>query len=165
MATKQQLGQVANAIGERGEGMAELALTSFETFPKPLFRVARLGAKWQTTDLYVELEKVRARIPAALFQVKTPVRGLRTNQTQITVHLSKSDVVRLSKIPLPVYVLGVCHKTERVFVRAVPKSRKKGITAVPITHELDEPNLQRLHDEIAAYWSTFTPATINTHFP
>lgn len=145
--------------------MAELKLTSFKTFPRPLFRVARLGEKWQTTDFYAELDSVRGRIPAALFQVKTPLKGLRRLQTNITVNLSRSDVVRLSKIPLPVYVLGVCEKSERVFARAVPKIRKTGIKSIPVTHELSEPNLKLLHGEIADYWAFQTPAHLISHFP
>jgi hypothetical protein len=145
--------------------MAELALTVFKTSPRPRFRVARLGDKWPTTDFYCELIGGRKGIPAALFQIKTPLNGLAQGQTALHVHLSKRDVVRLSRHPLPAYLLGVCHKTQRVFARAIPKTRKQGIVTIPVTHELLEPNVQVLRDEIAAYWSSHVPANINSNFP
>ena len=145
--------------------MAELALTSFKSFPKPLFRIARLGEKWPTTDFYAEIKGQTKGIPAALFQIKTPINGLASGSGAIHVHLPKADVLRLSKHPLPAYLLGVCHKSQRVFIRAIPKTRKNGIARIPITHELLEPNVKVLRDEILTYWSSHVPPNLNSKFP
>jgi hypothetical protein len=161
---KQLVGEVANDRGTRGEHMAELALTSFDTFPAALFRIARLGEKWPTTDFYAELKRVNG-VPAALFQIKTPMTGLQPGQTELRLTSPKRDVLRLSKNPMPAYLLGVCHDTKRVFVRAIPKNLRRGINSIPTTHELTEPNVKVLHDEIEAFWASQPPANINSNFP
>lgn len=141
-----------NLLGERGEKIAFLALTDYSVFPKPLFQLAFLGDKWPSADFYAELLQIRGHQPAVLFQVKTSARGLRKGSKSLGVQLSKRDVGRLDRIPLPAYVLGVCEHSKQVFARIVEKKRIKGIATISTKNKLTPAKLKLMHAEIAAWW-------------
>lgn len=140
-----------DVTGYRGEKMVELCLTDSSQFAEPLFRPNFLGEQGPTIDFYVELMGVGGKRPFFWAQAKATKGKL----TRKGVHISskKKDIAGLLEIPGPTYVLGVHEPTHRVFARAVHEgTAARAITRIPLTHELTPVNLQRLYNEIRAYW-------------
>lgn len=147
-------GELRNVIGSRGESIAELCLTDYRSFTRPLFRPGFLDGKWPTIDLYVELMAYRKKQLYFFCQVKATTTKLRATSTYLTVSTKSRDIERLLRIPGPTYILGVHEPTMRVFIRSVHTGmRNKTITRIPLTHELTSANLVKLRDEVRSFWA------------
>lgn len=147
--------QLTEVTGSRGESILELCLTNYEAFSRPLFRLGFLGEKWPTVDFYVELLAVRKKRPYFLAQAKATSAKLPRTSLALKINVKKRDVVRLKQIPGPTYVFGIHEPSQKVFVRAVlSSSPNRGISKIPVTHELTPNRLRTLHDEVRSFWKT-----------
>lgn len=152
-----------DVTGSRGEKIVDLCLTDYSSFPARLFEPAFLGAKWPALDFYVEL---RTTGGAGLFffgQAKSTAAALSRRARVLQISTDREDIDRLRRIPAPTYIMGVHEPSKRVFVRSVHGATpSKAITSIPLTHELTSANLQVLHDEVLAHWSTVSPSKPTT---
>jgi hypothetical protein len=147
------ISELNDVTGRRGEGIAELCLTGYLAFGKPLFHATSLGEKWPSTDFYVELDGVPGKSLYFLAQVKTTTSAL--TATCLCISTKKRDIDRLLRIPAPTYLLGVHEPTKKAFVRSVHTGTPvKAITRIPLSYELTNANLQILHNEVRDYWAT-----------
>jgi hypothetical protein len=145
--------QLRDVTGFRGEKIVELCLTDYSTFAHPLFRPGFLGDKWPAIDFYVELNGVRGSRPYFLAQAKTTSANLSPRAASVRISSSRSDVGRLLEVPGPTYILGVHEPSRRVFAKSVHAGvADKGVSTIPVSHELTPANLQRLFDEVRQYW-------------
>lgn len=144
-----------DVTGFRGEKIVELCLTDYSSFTFPLFRPGFLGDKWPAIDFYVELLS-RAGSGMYFFgQAKATTSALGKRSKVLPISSDREDVERLIKIPAPTYMLGIHEPSKRVFVKSVHAGTpKKAITSIPLDYELTATNLQRLHDEVVAHWTT-----------
>lgn len=151
--------------GYRGEKLVELCLTNYASFDKPLFRPGFLGDKWPAIDFYVELIAVKGRRPYFFGQVKSTRATLLPTATELPISTKKKDIKRLLQIPGPTYIFGVHEPSSRVFIRSVHNGTPpKAITKISLSYELTNHNLQKLQDEVKAYWSTRTHKPITSVF-
>ena len=143
---------VSEAVGQRGESIVESRLLDMGAIGKPLFRPARLDGKWPTTDLYVELVDADATLsPFFFIQVKATDEGYSEDGTRLNVELRAEDARRLAMIPAPTYVVGVeIHADREAFILAVREG--KGFSTMVARFDLSYPNLQKLYDEVLAFW-------------
>ena len=145
--------ELKDVTGRRGEKIADLCLTDYRAFAKPLFRTAFLGEKWPNIDFYVELDGVPGKSLYFLAQVKATTSAL--TATCLNISTKRRDIDRLLSIPGPTYLLGVHEPTKRAFVRSVHTGIPvKAITRIPLLYELTSANLQTLHREVWDYWAT-----------
>lgn len=145
--------RLTNVIGDRGEKIAELALTDFSHFQRPLFQPGFLGDKWPTIDFYVELIGVRGKRPYFFIQAKATTLEICTKTNTLSISTKKKDIERLLKIPGPTYILGIHEPSKRVFIRSVHTGTPiKAITRISLNHELHSNNLQLLHEEVREHW-------------
>ena len=156
MSAKAQIlsGNLLDDVGRQGELTARKLLTTLRIDNKAWFDVAPLGDKWQTTDFYAELRPENNSVPVVLFQVKTAVKRVRKNAKFFKCQIHKKDITRMGQIPVPIYVLGVCEKSERVFAIAVAKTRKTGITKISTKNEITLQSLTALHADIVSWWQS-----------
>jgi hypothetical protein len=161
-ASKQ--GLLNKIMGKRGENRAYLALTEFLPANKLLFNPAFLGETWPTCDYYVELESVRNARPVFLAQVKTKKTGFDSARGIMRTRVTKSDVHRLSRLPLPTYVIAICETTHRVFIRAVLKGTASGFNVIPAKFEATGQNLQILHQEVKTFWKSANMKPRSSYF-
>jgi hypothetical protein len=145
--------QLRDITGFRGEKLAELALTDYSEFPKPLFRPGFLGDKWPVIDFFVELTSVRGKRPYFFVQTKSTSVESALAGKNISISTTKRDIQRLLQIPGPTYFIGVHEPTKRVFIRSVHEGLPaKSITRIPLAYELSSANLQKLHAEVRDFW-------------
>jgi hypothetical protein len=145
---------LSEIIGFRGEKLAELALTEYSEFQKPLFRPGFLGDKWPAIDFYVELTAVKGKRPYFFAQCKSTGAKLGARTKALRIRFTPKAIKRLREIPGPTYLLAVHEPTKRVFVRAIHSTLKGRATAsVKIANELTPKALRLLHAEVAKYWS------------
>lgn len=148
--------------GFRGEKIAELCLTEYLPFAKPLFRPAFLGDKWPAIDLHVELEGISGKRPYFLVQTKSTALRLMSNDRSLRISSTAADVRALLGIPGPTYILGVHEPSRRVFAKSVHAGvAPRAITRIELAHELTPTNLRRLYNEVRDYWrsTTHKPST------
>ena len=141
--------------GFRGEKIVELCLTDYQTFQRPLFRPGFLGDKWPAIDFYVELREVPGKRLYFFVQTKATTSTLASPSKNLSISTKKQDIEHLLQVPGPTYLFGVHEPSKRVFIRSVHTGIPvKAITRIPVTYELTNVNLQKLHDEVRDYWST-----------
>jgi len=141
-----------DVTGRRGERIADLCLSEYLAFGKPLFHATSLGEKFPSIDFYVELDGVPGRSLYFLAQVKATTSAL--TATCLNISTKKRDIDRLLKIPGPTYLLGVHEPTKKTFVRSVHTGIPvKAITRIPLLYELTNVNLETLHNEVRDYWA------------
>ncbi|XXT17266.1 DUF4365 domain-containing protein [Sorangium sp. So ce429] len=151
-----------NSLGERGEQIAFLALTSLHG-NKPLFRPSHLGAKWPVADFVVELDDLPGRV--FLLQVKTTQGGIGKWKQRISVDVDAERLRLLLGAPMPAYVVAVHEPTKSAYV-ALPKTSKR-IRSLSTKFSLDAPTVrQSLYDEVKKFWTEqATPfAPVNSMF-
>jgi hypothetical protein len=154
-----------DVTGFRGEKIVELCLTEHSEFARPLFRPGFLKDNWPAIDFYVELEGVRGKRPYFLVQSKATSAKLATHATSLRISSTKNDVARLLRIPGPTYILGVHEPSRRVFAKSVHTSiAARGITRIPLSHELTAVNLRRLYNEVRDYWQSVGHKPITSVF-
>lgn len=147
--------EIRDAIGRRGELLFEYHLLDYESFDGPLFCPGYLDGKWPTIDFYVELVSVAGARPFFLAQVKATSAALASDAIELPIKAMKEDVERLSEMPGPTYLFGIHEPSKRVFACAITKlTPHKTISSIPLTHELTEKNLVKLHDEVRAFWAS-----------
>jgi hypothetical protein len=111
------IGALKDVTGRCGEDIADLCLSEYLAFGKPLFHATSLGEKFPSVDFYVELDGVPGRSLYFLAQVKATTSAL--TATSLNISTKKRDIDRLLEIPGPTYLLGVHEPTKRTFVRSV----------------------------------------------
>jgi hypothetical protein len=147
-------GNLLDEVGRQGELTARKLLTSLRVDNHTWFEVAPLGDKWETTDFYAELRPINNFVPVALFQVKTAIKRIRKNARFFKCQVPKKDIIRMMQIPVPIYILGVCEQSERVFAIAIEKTRKNGLTKISTKNEITFQTLPALHADIVSWWQS-----------
>lgn len=137
-----------NALGDRGESLFFLAITTFHGL-KPLFRPAALGSKWPIADYVVELEGKPGRF--FLVQVKTTRQGyLRNGRLRISIKRNRLELLRSAAVPA--YLVAVDERKERAFIVAAPKAT---LASVSTSFSLNDAATRRsLRDEVKAFWDS-----------
>jgi hypothetical protein len=147
-----------NTIGERGEQMVALALTTLLD-EKPLFRPVGLNAKWPVADFIVELVDEPGKI--FLLQVKTTQARIRPGKTGIPIDVSTTHLRQLLSAPVPAYLAAVHEPTEMSYI-GVPRNVAR-TRSLPRTYDLAKPaTLIALQEEVSAFWKTQTPFSRST---
>jgi hypothetical protein len=141
-----------DAIGERGEMLFKLAITSLDSLRKPLFRATFLGDKWPAADYFVELCGVRNCRAGLFVQVRTTTTALPAGATHLRIGLPRSKCEQLYEIPGPTFVAGVHEPTQKVYILSLHSRPTQGVTRIPLKHVLDSNNLRVLHDEVRQFW-------------
>lgn len=157
--------ELKEVTGTRGEKFAELALSNYEDFDKPLFRSCFLGDKWPTIDLYVELASDLGKRFYFFVQIKSTTSPFVGKQKSLQVTTKKKDIDRLLCIPGPTYILGVHEKLGRAFIRSVHMGIPvKAITRIPLSYELTSANLLMLRKEVTDFWATVNHKPTESNF-
>jgi len=157
--------QLQDVTGFRGEKIAELALTDYSEFPKPLFQPGFLGDKWPAIDFYVELTAVPGKRPCFFVQTKATKSKLTKRSTHLSVSTKKTDIQRLLRIPGPTYILGVHEPSKRVFIRSVHTGVPgRAVTRIPLAYELTSVTLRMLHNEVRDFWKTTSHKPTTSYF-
>jgi hypothetical protein len=147
----------ADVIGRRGEWIALTQLSQCRpgTDTPYLFHY-NLDGKHQTFDFLVELVDAGESTPFFFVQVKTTRKGYTATQTprRLRVEVSEADVRRMTMFPAPTYVVGVHEIDGRAYVIAVHGDMRAAIPSISTRHELTCETLQRLWDEVRAYWAS-----------
>ncbi len=152
-------------VGERGEKIAELALTTYVPFGEPLFRTAFLGAKWPTIDIYVELARPTDRQEHFVAQIRATQAPLDLAEQQVKVQCSANEVARLRSMPGPTFLFAVHVPSQRVFAKSVDASHPiRSVSNIRLTNELTSHNLLRLHHEVQSFWATHNFKPLGSEF-
>jgi hypothetical protein len=163
--TKSKSIQLREVVGSRGEKIAELALTNYSAFSRPLFQPGFLGDKWPSIDFYVELNSVRGKRPYFFVQTKATRTRITGQSKSLKISTTGKDIERLLKIPGPTYIIGVHEPTMRVFIRSVHAGLPlTAITRIPIAYELTSANLRILHNEVKNFWKSSTHKPMASQF-
>lgn len=143
------------SIGSRGENMAATRLTENYIFDCYVF-----GGTTPVFDLILEINDEKHPYFAAL-QVKTRSTMIARNG-KLNVTITHDNIIKLIRLGLPTYLVGVEESTETIYFAPVfDKLKDKNIDytqGVPITYTLkpgDKPknieNLIKLKNDIIAY--------------
>jgi hypothetical protein len=145
-------GDIANALGERGEAIFQVVLTRRHG-KDSLFRVHFLGDKWPAVDFVCELRGAWKRTTPYFFvQAKATQRGYTATNNRLRVTISRDSAVKLAKYKAPVYLAGVDEKNERVFIVGV-LGRFAQLSSLHTGTELNTPGRRALYDEVRRYWA------------
>jgi len=135
-----------NDIGDLGESIFKVVISRGYKF-RPL----HLGEKWPISDFYIELIGTKKTM-FFIVQIKATDQGFWGNGN-LKVKLPKNKLHELNSYYCPTYLAGVDNASGRVFLTAINKNKRKGISSLPPTFELDLANQQILYDEIKRFWS------------
>lgn len=135
-----------NEIGDLGESLFKVAITREYKF-RPLY----LGEKWPISDFYIELIGTNKTM-FFIVQIKATDKGFWANGN-LKVNLPKKKLHELNSYYCPTYLAGVDNTSGRVFMTAINKNSRKGISSLPATFELTTANRKILYDEIERFWS------------
>lgn len=139
-----------NAVGDRGESLFRLAVTSFHGL-KPLFRPAALGDKWPVADFAVEL----VGHPGYFFlvQVKSTRRSL-TKRKRLPIKVGRGKFNSLVSAQIPAYLIGVHEPGEKIYITAAVTRRSTDVSSVTTKHSLTRRAVRKkLFDEVKRFWS------------
>lgn len=135
-----------NEIGEKGEKIFNLNISRDYTF-----RPMHLGEKWPVSDFYVELIGTKKTM-FFIVQIKATEQGLNRNGA-LRVKLPKKKLHLLNSYYCPTFIGGVDNKTEKVYLQAINKNKRVGMSSLPTKFELNKANRKLLFDEIVKFWS------------
>lgn len=152
---KAKIGSLTNIIGDRGEKIFELLVTSYSGLENPLFKPSFLGEKWPTTDFYIELLGVQGVTPYFFVQVKSTANKISHSDKFIKINVSKKNAIALYKLPGPTYVVGISEPTSRCFIKSLHDQPATGITKISLENELTIETLETLFNEVKSFWSPF----------
>jgi hypothetical protein len=147
---------ITDFIGGRGEAIAfaRLVRVCRTDADLPYFWPHYLGEKCETFDFLVELVDADERTPFFFVQVKATRKEFTKTQKppRLRVEVSQKDVRRMVAYPAPTYVVGVHEVEERAFIISVHGTMAEAIPSITTAHELTCETLQRLWDEVRAFW-------------
>ena len=118
---------MSNEIGSLGEAIFNLAITR-----DYIFRPMHLGEKWPISDFYIELIGAKATY-FFIVQIKATDKGL-NSKGNLKVKLSKNKLHQLNTYYCPTYLAGVDNTTEEVYLMAINKNKRKGISSMPVSY-------------------------------
>jgi hypothetical protein len=98
-------------------------------------------------------------------QVKSTARGYEKidGDRYLNVRVSKKDLDRLAAFPAPTYVVGIDEKTWKAYLLSANESRV-GISRFPTRFPLNRKNMQKLWEEVEAFWSCRDMVLRNSYF-
>jgi len=147
---------LADYIGSRGEAIAVSRMTKMSRTNAglPYFYPHFLGEKCETFDFLVEIVDEDAQIAFFFAQVKTTQKDLTKTQVpqRLRIEVSDRDIQRMASYPAPTYIIGVHEPQERVFAVRVLATMNRAIPSITTAHELNDSTMERLWDEVRAYW-------------
>lgn len=147
---------ITDVIGGRGEAIAfaRLARVCRSDADLPYFWPHYLGDKCQTFDFLVELVETGEKTPFFFVQVKATRKEYTKTQPapRLRVEVAEKDIRRMVAYPAPTYVVGVHEKEERAFIISVHGAMAEAISSITTAHELTCETLQRLWEEVRAFW-------------
>lgn len=154
-----------DVVGERGEWLCQLALTR-KVGGTSLFLPRFLGEKWPVVDLLVDVRNPPAGGPRPFFfaQVKSTQQGYQPNGRLKIPSVAREAAQALAAYPVPAYLLGVDEPQGRVYIVAV-QGTIAGMSSMSAAHELTEARLERLRDEVVAFWAGVARPTWTSAFP
>jgi hypothetical protein len=130
-----------NALGERGESIFRLALTTMHD-GWPLFRPASLGEKWPVADFAVELVNQPGHF--FLVQVKATQKPVKPREGSL-----------LMGSPIPAYLVAVHEPTGKAFLAAPGSGRR--VRDVTTAFSLSDSKVRlELLEEVDTFWSRMT---------
>jgi hypothetical protein len=140
--------------GQRGESIVTVRLMT-KSGGKVYFHPHPLGEKCPTFDYLVELVGTGTSPPYFLAQVKSTTKRLTKQKKRLQVGAKKADVLSMVQCPVPTYLIGVDEVNEAAYIVSVHGSMDRAIPSMPTMYPLSCTNLQKLWDEVKAYWATF----------
>lgn len=147
---------ITDVIGGRGEAIAfaRLARVCRADADLPYFWPHYLGEKCETFDFLVELVDAGEKTPFFFVQVKSTRKDFTKARVtpRLRVEVAKKDIRRMVAYPAPTYVVGVHESEERAFIISVHGAMAEAISSITTAHELTCDTLQRLWEEIRAFW-------------
>lgn len=155
---------LADLIGKRGEATVQFRLLAYHGQPAPLFDPTFLGDKFPTFDLMVRLVGVSRLDAFFLAQVKATRQGVRPRSRTLPVALNRDRVAAALRYRIPSYLLSVDDIAEVVYVTAIDRRLRGGVSVVPTTHPLDAANARRLWDEVQFFWRGVRRPQGRSHF-
>jgi hypothetical protein len=139
-----------NIIGNRGEYIFAELITE-KTDDGYLFNPAFLGEKWPTSDFYVELFKTDKPM-FCFFQIKSTSNGYTKKENKLKANITKDDLIKLSNLPAPSYVIGIDEQEKKGFIISTNGIAIKAINTLPTKHPINEENIKKLWKEVKGFW-------------
>lgn len=141
-----------NLIGERGERVLFLKLTTPVPPGGSLFKPVSLGDKWPTADFYVELITDANPRPFFFVQAKATTTGYWQNPRRLRVRLARKHEERLLRLQVPTYLVGIDETNDRAYIGSDHMRSPNAISSLRAAYPLTVKNLRRLYAEILGFW-------------
>lgn len=135
-----------NEIGETGELIFNLNISRDYNF-----RARHLGEKWPTSDFYIELIGPKEHF-YFIVQVKSTDQGI-NGANKLKIDIPKEKLHKLNEYYCPTYIAGVDVKTDKVYLFPINTKRRKGISGIPISYELDSVKRKKLFEDVKSFWT------------
>jgi len=146
-----------NEIGEIGEKIFNLVISR-----DLIFRASPLGEKWPTSDFYIELIGPKEHF-YFIVQVKSTDEGI-NGANKLKINSPKDKLHKLNEYYCPTYIAGVDVKTEKVYLFPINTKKRKGVSGIPISHELDSVKRKKLFEDVKSFWSGTNVKTYKSKF-
>jgi hypothetical protein len=142
-----------NRLGKLGENLFSTLIMEPWDREDAFFDPTFLEAKFPTLDFYVELVGAPGRY-FFFAQVKTTANGYegRGKSKRLKVQVSREDLDRLEEFPAPTYIFGIDQQTWAAYLLSANEYVPR-LADFPTTFPLNKENMQRLWDEVSAYWT------------
>jgi hypothetical protein len=155
-------------IGDLGEIISSLELARPVTghYRRPLFRVTRLGGKYPTADLLVDILDRRQR-PLGYFwaQVKATASAEAVRSHRLPISMSPEDYNAMTRLPAPAYLIGVDVMQEASFVVWAYRTRQTRLASMSRAYNLAMDAVKiDLYLEVRAFWEAARKVRFKSRF-
>lgn len=144
-------------VGKRGEALFRAIITQW-CDGEQWFDETFLGEKAEGLDFEVRLIGSAVFHASFFIQVKATAKPNRYSgsgkKRRILVKLKAADAVKLGKMKVPVYVVGIDVHSENAYIRHVPAGATKGFTGISTRSPLNCEAIKRLWNEVEDFWNS-----------
>jgi hypothetical protein len=139
-------------LGKRGEAIVTARLMDFCGNRQSYFDPHFLGEKCPTFDFLVELVGAGDSAPYFLAQVKTTRSATKAKSRRLSAKVSRQDVRRMARCPLPTYLIAVDEPAAMAYIVAILGKMDGAISSIPTRYPLHCENLHKLWQEVQDCW-------------
>lgn len=144
-------------IGKRGEALFRTAITKW-CGGEQWFDETFLGEKAEGLDFEVQLIDPAVFHACFYVQVKATAKTKRYSgvgkKRRLLVRLEAADAVKLGKMKIPAYVVGVDVLSGKAYIRHVKAGAKKGFAGISTRRPLNCRAIRKLWHEVEDFWNS-----------
>ena len=142
--------------GDFGELLAQVHLSRpvAGRYRRALFRPTALGGTYPTVDLIVDVLDPEGEPTGFFFAQVKATQSASAGGARLSLTVAAERYVRLTRLPVPAYLIGVDVLGERSYVMAAAPPATATLPSIPRDYPLSDDRIRvALYREVAGFWA------------